>query len=33
VAAGTATTYAQALGIDNVVIKPHGPPQTILLLR
>ena len=33
VAAGTATTYAQALGLDNIVIKPHGPPQTLLILR
>lgn len=33
VAAGTATTYAQAIGLDNIEITPHGPPQTILILR
>lgn len=33
VAVGTLTTYAQALGIDNVVIKAHASPGTMLLLR
>jgi hypothetical protein len=33
VAAGTTTTYAQALAIDNVVIKALAPPQTLLILR
>ena len=33
VATGTVTTYAQALGLDNIEIRPHGPPQTLLILR
>jgi hypothetical protein len=33
VAGGTYTAYAQALAIDDIVIKAEASPQTVLIVR